>query len=33
MDFEYKAIDQQGERHIGSLEAVDKKSAQKKTTC
>ena len=30
MDFEYKAIDQQGERHIGSIEAVDKLTAQKK---
>ena len=30
MDFEYKAIDQQGERHIGSIEATDKLAAQKK---
>ncbi len=30
MDFEYKAIDQQGERHIGSIEAIDKLTAQKK---
>lgn len=30
MDFEYKAIDQQGERHHGSIEAIDKLSAQKK---
>jgi len=30
MDFEYKAIDNQGERHHGSIEAQDKLSAQAK---
>lgn len=30
MDFEYKAIDNQGERHRGTLEAIDKLAAQKK---
>jgi len=30
MEFEYQAIDQQGERHKGSIEAIDKRAAQQK---